>query len=415
MNPSEKIRVAHVITTFSLGGATEDTLLQVAGLVATGAYEVAILAGPPNKEEGALLEQAASLGVDVEIVPSMKREIGALDDLRALRDLTRRLRRGNYHIVHTHSAKAGILGRFAGRLARVPVIIHAFHGMAYSPAEPPLRKLAYNVVENLASRITTGHTAVTRDLIRKAERARILGPGQCVVVRSGMDLDRFLRPKAERERIRASWGIGPTDVAMGTIGRVHYGKGQDVLVDLAPRLCHASPDLRILVIGTGPLREPLQRKVSDAGLERRVIFPGSYPPDQIPEVISALDMVIHISEREGLPRAVVQALACGKPVISYDLDGAPEVITDRVNGRLVRPHDPQAVYEAVAELAARPDLRAEWGAAGPPVVDPAFRAEMMVRDTAEEYRRLLARIGVQAPADLDVPSIGSWGAAVSGV
>ena len=408
MNPAEKIRVAHIITTFSMGGATENTLLTVAGLVQSGAYDVDVIAGTPNKAEGALLDQAAAFGVEVDVIPSLKREIGPADDIRAFRVLSEKIRDGRYDIVHTHSAKAGILGRLAAYVQDVPVVAHTYHGMVYSPNEPLLKRMTYNVLENLASRVTTGHTSVTFDLIRKVERAGIIKHGQCVCARSGMDLDRFLHPKPERDAIRAAWGVPEDAVVMGTIGRVHTGKGQDVLVDLAPRLCEACPDLRIVIIGTGPLSEPLQEKVRAQGLADKVIFPGSFPPEEMPEVISSLDMLIHVSEREGLARVIVQSLACGKPVISYDLDGSPEVITDRVNGRLLPPHDPEAVYQAVAELARDADLRARWGAMGPPAVNPAFRAEMMVRQIADEYEHLLKKVGRRYPVSVEIPLLDTW-------
>ena len=397
-----------------MGGATENTLLTVAGLKASGAYDATVIAGPANKEEGALLDEAASYGVEVQIVPSLQRDMHAIADLRALVELTRLCAEGEYSIVHTHSSKAGVLGRLAGRLAGVPVVTHTFHGPPFGTDTPALQKAVYVLAERFAGRLSTGILSVTHDLIRKMSAVGAAVPEKCAVARSGMDLDRFLHPEPGREELRARWGVEPGDVAMGTIGRVHTGKGQDVLVGLAPRLCEMIPALRMVIIGTGPLKEPLEQQVRAQGLGDRVLFVGGVPVEEMPETISALDMLVHASQREGLARVIVQSLAAGKPVISYDLDGSPEVITDRVNGRLVPPDDLDALVDAIAELAGDADLRAAWGAMGPPAVDPPFRAEAMVRTIAAEYAKLLAQKGIAAPENVTIPPLHTWASSRTG-
>lgn len=411
MRPSDRLRVVHLITSFSMGGATENTLLSVAGLSALGTYEVSILAGPPNKAEGGLLEAAERLGVRVELIPTLQRDISPISDVRAFVALIRLLREGGYDIVHTHASKAGILGRLAARLAGVPVVVHTFHSLPYSATSPAWQRILYSGLERMAARWSEGLLSVTKDVIRRLEEDGIARPGECALARSGMDLDRFLFPEDRRDEIRARWGVSPTDVAVGTIGRVHTGKGQDVLVRLAPRICRSLPGVRLVIIGTGPMREVLAEKVRQDGLADRVVFVGAVPLEEMPETISALDILVHVSAREGLARVIMQALACKKPVISYDLDGSPEVITDKVNGRLVRPGDPDALVCAIMELAADAALRAAWGAKGPAAVDPEFRAETMVRQIDAAYRVLMRSAGLPLPPAREVPPFQTWGRA----
>jgi glycosyltransferase involved in cell wall biosynthesis len=391
-----------------MGGATENTLLSAAGCNATGRYDVSILAGSPNIAEGSLLAEAQRYGVPVEIVPSLQRDISPASDLRALTQLVQALRKSGCQIVHTHASKGGILGRLAGRLANIPIVVHTIHGLPYSAGSPFSERLAYVLLERCAARLADGMLSVTHDAVRRTEEDRIVRAGQCCVARSGMDLGRFLSPQNDREAIRRQWGIGPDDVVFGTIGRIHTGKGQDVIVRIAPAVCARLPHVKFVLIGTGPLKEPLEATVRAAGLSDNVRFVGSAPPDEMPETISALDGLVHVSEREGLARVIMQGLACGLPVISYALDGSPEVIIDRVNGRLVPENDDIALIEAIAELAENQELRASWGALGPEAVDPEFRAETMVEQIDAAYRRLMRRAGLSVHEDATVPPFSSW-------
>ena len=408
MSSFDRLGVAHIVTTFSLGGATENTLWSARGVRELGGYRVAILAGWPIRAEGGLLEEAEQAGIDVEIIDSLQRDINLIADVRALVALVWRLRKGRYAIVHTHGSKAGILGRLAARILGLPVVVHTFHSLPYAEDDPWWKRVPCIWLERLAARWSTGLLSVTQDVVDRIERDRIAPPGKCTVARSGMDLDRFLHPAPRRDDIRSEWGIPNDGVAVGMIGRVHTGKGQDVLVGLAPRLCRAVPTIHLIIIGTGPLREELAERVASLGLSDRVRLVGAVPPAEMPEAISALDVLLHMSEREGLARVIVQALACGRPAISYDLDGSPEVIADRVNGRLIRPGDADELVDAIVEIAGDAHLRASWGKNGPPAVDPGWRVETMVRQIDEAYRRYLSGSGLVVPPSRPVPPLSEW-------
>ncbi|HOF60107.1 MAG TPA: glycosyltransferase family 4 protein [Candidatus Latescibacteria bacterium] len=408
MPSGQKIRVVHIITTFSVGGATETALLCAAGLNATGRYEVTILAGPPNSAEGSLLDDAERWGVRVDTIPALQRDISPWQDVAAFFQLTNALRKSGCAIAHTHSSKAGILGRFAARVANVPLIVHTFHGLPYTTTSPVLQRVGYQMIERCAGRISSGTFSVTHDILRRLKEARIGNPERSWLARSGMDLDRFLRPDPGREEVRRRWGVHSDDVLLGMVGRVHTGKGQDVIVRLAPEILRDAPNAKIAIIGTGPLKDRLQEQVARAGLSDRVLFVGGIPVDEMPEAISALDVLVHVSEREGLARVIVQALACGKPVISYALDGSPEVIADRTNGRLIPPGNDDALREAIRELVRDPRLREEWGAKGPAAVDPEFRAETMIEQIEAGYRDLLRHAGIACSASSEVRPFAEW-------
>ena len=408
MSAPRKIRVAHVITTFSAGGSTENTFLTVLGLRALGSYEPTIITGPPNAAEGGMLHDAEESGVSVDIIPALQRDIRFWPDLRAFFALMARLRAGNYDIVHTHGSKAGILGRLAGRILSMPVVTHTFHSLPYNESDPIWKRALYAGLERIAARWSHGAISVTQTVIDRMCADRVALPGFCSVVRSGMDLDGFLNPEPGRDEMRRTWGVAPDDIAIGTIGRVHAGKGQDVLIRLAPRIVAELPTVRFIIIGTGELVEPLQDEVRLLGIEENVSFVGYYPSDRMPVAISALDALIHTSDREGLARVIVQAFASRRPVISYDLDGSPEVITDGWNGRLIRPGSDDEFVSAVRQVAGDPALRELWGSRGPAAVCPAFHAESMALGTDAAYRVMLERIGIGVPPNRELAPLATW-------
>ena len=408
MATEKRLRVAHVITTISRGGATENTFLTALGSRALGVYDVTILAGPAIAAEGSMIRQAEDSGLAVEIIPSLGRDIHPVSDIRAFFQLYRAIKRGGYDIVHTHGSKGGILGRLAARIVKTPTVVHTFHALPYGDYSSAVARRGYIWLERLAAKWTHGALSVSQTVVDRLIEDGIGSPGWCEVVRSGMDLQAFLSPEPGREDMRRKWGLVDTDVAVGTIGRVHTGKGQDVLIRLAPKIVRQAPHVRLVIIGTGPLVEPLEDEVTRLGLQNHVKFVGFIDPTDMPVAISALDVLVHASDREGLARVIPQAMACRKPVVSYNLDGSPEVITDGHNGRLIEPHNDDELVDAIRQIANDEQLRLLWGERGPAVVDPAFRAETMALGTDRVYRRLLAKIGVDVPPARELAPLSEW-------
>lgn len=384
------VRVLHVITRMIIGGAQENTLLSVEGLDDDPAYEVVLASGIDNGPEGDLLARARQT-TELVMVPGLCRNVSPLADLRALWNLYRLIRRGRFHIVHTHSSKAGVLGRIAARLAGTPIVVHTLHGPVFHDYQPWIVNRLWRFVERCCAPLTDHFISVCDVIRNKAVNARISRDEKYSTIYSGMELNRFLHADVDGSAIRCEFGIPSDAPVIGKIARLFPLKGHDQLLDAAPRIVERHPDVRFLLVGDGVLLDHLKNRVRELKIEENVVFAGLIDRERIPEMISAMDVLIHTSLREGLARVLPQALAMRKPCVSFDVDGAPEVVISGETGELVAPEDSVGLADAVSRLLADPELRAEMGAAGRRLVAPKFDAETMVRQIADLYQALLTR------------------------
>ena len=342
--------VHHVITRLIAGGAQENTILSCQAL--RDRYEVLLIAGPPEGREGSLLEDARRRGIEVLVVEELVRPIAPLRDAAAFARLRGIFESGHPDIVHTHSSKAGILGRAAAWAAKVPVIIHTNHGLPFYEGQPMAAQAAYWTLEKAASLVTDTVVCVGEEMRRKSIAARLGPPGRFEVVYSGIETERFL----EAADCRACLNI-PADVpVIGIVSRMATHKGHRYLVDAAP------PGVHLLFVGDGEEREAIERQVAERGVP--ATFAGHVPPEAVPDLIASMDVLVHPSIWEGLPRAAVQGLLAGRPVVAFDCDGAREVVLDGVTGRLVAPRSVEGLTLAIRELLARPDRGRSLGLAG---------------------------------------------------
>jgi glycosyltransferase involved in cell wall biosynthesis len=390
MSDSEPIRVLHIITRLIVGGAQENTLLSVEGLDKLPEYEATLVTGVDNGPEGDLLERARRT-TRLIIVPELGRNISPLADLQAFWKLYRLIRKGRYHIVHTHSSKAGVLGRLAAKLAGTPIIVHTLHSLVFHDYQPWLVNRLWRAVKKICAPMTDHFISVSNIISQKAIAARIDRPEKFSTVYSGMELDWFLKAKADPLAVRREFGIPEDSLVVGKIARLFPLKGHDQLMDAAPEIVRRHPGVRFFLVGDGILYEHLRSRAREAGILNNFIFAGLIPRERIPEMISAMDVLVHTSLREGLARVLPQALAMGKPCVSFDIDGAPEVVIPGETGYLVRPGDADGLADAVSRLLDDPEARSLMGAAGRRRVDPAFRAETMVNEIASVYRALVAK------------------------
>ncbi len=383
------LRVLHIITRMIVGGAQENTLLTVEGLNRLNGYQATLLSGVDYGPEGEMLSRARAT-VPLIVVPELYRRISPVDDAIALTKLRKIIRQGRYHIVHTHSSKAGVLGRIAARLAGTPLIIHTIHGMAFHEYQPWIANRTWKLVEKLAAKVTDHFISVSAAMSRKMIAAGIGNADDHSKIFSGMELDWFLHPRTDPRAVRKELGIPPDALVVGKIARLFPLKGHDTLLGAAPIVLAERPNTRFLLIGDGILRKQLQDRARQLGMIDRFIFAGLVDRLRIPEMISVMDVLVHTSVREGLARALPQALAMGKPCVSLDLDGAPEVIIPGETGFLVRPGDFAGLAKSIMRLLSDSGLRKRMGEAGRRIVDPAFRAETMVREISTLYQRLVA-------------------------
>jgi len=384
------IRVLHIITRMIVGGAQENTLLSVVGLDAMPEYEVDFISGIDKGKEGELLSQARET-TSLIIVPEMGRSINPFSDFVAFWKLYNLIKKGRYHIVHTHSSKAGVLGRWAAWFAGTPLIVHTLHSLVFHDYQPWIVNRAWWLMKKICAPITDFFISVSSVISQKAIAAGVDKPEKFRTVYSGMELDWFLNAEFDADKVKVEFGIPLDSPVVGKIARLFPLKGHDELMDAGPEIIKRVPNVRFFLIGDGILLEHLQKRASEYGILENFVFAGLIDRTRIPEMISAMDVVVHTSLREGLARVLPQSLAMGKPCVSFDIDGAPEVVIDDYTGYLVKPFDSVGLADRIATLLEDEDLRKELGANGKKHVDPNFRSEKMVADISEIYQMLLER------------------------
>lgn len=396
----ERPRVAHIITRLILGGAQENTLYTAIGQQRD--YDVTLIIGVDDGTEGTLCDRAAAANVRVVVIPTLVRPIRPLTDLRALAALVRVLRQGRFDIVHTHSSKAGILGRMAARIAGVPIVVHTLHSLVFHEYQARWKNAAYVWLKKRCAPLTDLLISVNDQTVRGAIAAGIGRPDQYVTIYSGIELDRFLsvRDRFDTSAAKRRVGIPPDAPVVGKIARLFPLKGHEQFLDAAAEIARLNPTAWFLIVGDGPLRGQLEQRVADLGLKSRTVFTGRVPPDEVPECIQAMDVVVHTSLREGIARVLPQAGAVGKPIVTFDLDGAPEVVKDGFSGYLVAPLDTSLLARRTAELLDDADLRERMGEAGRRFAEQNFSVEHMVARINEQYERLLAARACPTMADV---------------
>jgi len=381
------MRILHVITRLIIGGAQENTVSSVLGLRAKPGMDVQLITGPTTGTEGSLDSALANNSLPLTIVPQLVRPLHPWKDWTAWRELVRLFRAQAPQIVHTHSSKAGVLGRLAAARAGVPIVVHTIHGPSFGSFQGWLANSIFKAAERHAARVTT-HFVVVAEAMRQQYLAAGIGhPDQYTTILSGFALAPFLAA-ANDLQLRARLGLAPDDIVIGKIARLFKLKGHDDLLTVAPELVRHCPQIRFLFVGDGPWRGRFEKRVRSLGLEKHVVFRGLVPPDAVPALVGIMDLVAHLSLREGLPRALAQALAGARPVVAYDSDGAREVCLENETGFLLQPGDLAGLRKRLLQLAQDRALRERLGRHGQQFVRERFGVERMVDSLYQLYRRL---------------------------
>ena len=423
------MRILHISTRLILGGSQENTVLSCEGQARLG-HEVHLAFGPIYGPEGSLLERVERFrtpdgrAITTHVVPSLVREIAPIRDWRCRRQLRALINKLKPDVVHTHSSKAGIVGRSAAwdvlRAADRPAVIHTIHGPPFMPVEGGplsrgkvrLKNWIYELAERYAARRCHTIVSVADAMTRQFLARRIGHPEQYITVRSGMEVEPFVTAAHGETRadVRAALGLGEHDFVVGTVARLAEHKGHDDLLEALGDELKKHPSWRLLWVGDGWWRPRLIARARHLGLGVReldqagaasgqqddsaqVLLTGLVPPGRVPAMIRAMDVLAHPSYREGLPRTVPQALLCGVCPVAYDVDGTGEACRDMETGRLVPPGDRAALREAIVWLAEHEQDRRGLAARGHAECIETFSAEAMVTALEGVYARAMARCG----------------------
>ncbi len=387
---AEPIRVLRVIARMNVGGPALHVSYLTRGLDERG-YETTLVAGRVGASEGSMEYAARDLGIEPVFLPELQRDIAAGPDFGAVlhvRDLIRSVRP---HVLHTHTAKAGAVGRMAAAIARVPdppIVVHTFHGHVLREYFDPVRTRVFREVERTLARRTDVLVAVSSEVRDELVEEGIAPAAKFEVIRLGLDLDRRASPTpAQGTALRAELGVPPSGFLVAWLGRMTDIKRVDDLVRAVAELYGRGADVHLLLAGDGPLRGSIEGLAADLGLGDRAHFVGMV--DDVGPVYGAADVVALTSRNEGTPVTLIEALAAGTATVSTDVGGVRDVVRDGESGLLVPAGDVGAIADALARLAADPELRLRFGATGRADVRARYSVERLVDDVDHLYRRLL--------------------------
>lgn len=392
------IKVLHVITKFTTG-AGGNTLLSVVGMHG-GAYEMWVAARPG----GECFAPAEAAGVRTVAMPRLAETIAPIDDLIAYRQLVRLIRRERFTIVHTHTAKGGLIGRLAARRCRVPVIVHTFHAFPFHDFMSRRRKRFYLFLERFARRYTHAFLAVAPQVARTAVEERLAPPGGVSVVPSAVALNDI--PPRRSRAFREELGIGDDVPLIGTVGRISFQKAPLDLVRMAAAVARVRPDARFVVVGDGPMEGEARAEAGRLGVA--VDFTGFR--DDAPSIAASFDVFVMPSLYEGLGRALTEALASGRPVVASAVNGVPDLVRHGATGLLAAPASPDSAAACVLWLLEHPKEAQRMGLQGRASVLALFSQERMCAGIDRTYRSLL---GLPPPEpgqrSLRIPEAGAEG------
>ena len=392
-----------------MGGPALHVSYLSAGLRDRG-YETILVAGSVGQGEQSMAYVAEELGVPVVTIPHLHREISPVRDLLATVRLARIIRAERPAILHTHTAKAGAVGRVAAFLAgrrRPPIIVHTFHGHVLRGYFGRFWTGVFRLLERWLARITDALVAVSPEVRDELVAFGVAPASKFRVIRLGIELDERLdRDGAARAETRRVMGIGDERFVVGWIGRMTAVKRTDIVLRSFSRLKDEGVDAVLCMVGDGPDRRWVEDLAGELGVMRDSLFPG-YQEDVGP-FFAAFDVFVLPSGNEGTPVTAIEALASGCPVVATRVGGVPDVVTDGEDGFLVEPGDVEELAARLAQLANDPDLRGRMGAAGRERMRSRYAVDRLIDDIDRLYRDLLEQKGVD-PASVGATSAGGAG------
>ena len=400
--PLDTPRVVRIFSRLNIGGPSIHVVLLTAGL--SERYETTLVIGAEEDHEGSFAELARSKGVRPEVVPTLGRSIHPWNDFVSFLAICRLLLRVKPHVVHTHTAKAGALGRLAALVTGTPIVIHTFHGTVFSGYFGRVGSTIYRSVERVLARITDVAIAVSPKVAAELDAQGIAPKNGVRVVPLGLDLDPF-RDHNTQGFLRARLGLGNDATLIGCVGRLVPIKDIPNLLQACAQLCFERPNVHLAIVGDGVERSRLEQRAGELGIRERVHFTGFV--SELPEVFADLDLAVNSSLNEGTPVALIEAMAAGVPVIATSVGGSPDLLRGGDWGALVPPQNPEALASAMAQiLRDSKEARKRADAIRDEVIE-AYRAERLVDDIDLLYRELMHEAGLTITSRQE-PNIASF-------
>jgi len=391
----EKIKVIHIITRLDRGGSAQNTLLTCHEL--SQRYEMVLVHGLSLESQmtdwerqsvDSRIGKAEESGVKMIPIPSLVRRIDPLQDLRAFFSLWRLMIRERPSIVHTHTSKPGILGRWAAKITGVPIIVHTPHGHVFYGHFGPLASRFFLIAERFTASITDRMVALTEGERKDYIAFSVSNPDKITTIHSGVEIDRYMTAEVNIEDKKKSLGLSTKGLVVGTVGWLLPIKGPIYLLNAMARIWQSHPETRLVFVGKGELEDRLRTEASGMGVSDKVTFLGWR--DDIPEIMQTLDIFVLPSLNEGMARVLVEAMTAGRPIVASRAGGIPDLVKDGQNGFLVDPGDVNGLSSAIRRLLVDKKMRDEMGRRGRTIARN-FSVEEMAQKIDALYASLYQR------------------------
>ena len=388
INERNRIKVAHVITRLDLGGAQHNTLYTIRNLD-RDRYVTLLISGVGGVMDKEVRGDYAKY--KTYFVRDLVNQINIFKHIKALFRMASIFRRERPAIVHTHCPIAGVLGRWAAYIAKVPVIIHTFHGFGFNDYQWWGIRRFYILIEKVTARVTHEFIMVSEENLRKAIQYKIAKPYNSVIIHSGIELERFASIKEEDiKRTKKTFGIEEDEIVVGMIAPLKSGKAPEDFVKLAEIVSRVNPDTKFILVGDGILFKKIEYLIEKKRLSKKIIMAG-WRKD-IPAILHIFDIFVLTTLHEGLPRSMVEAMAAGKPVVTTGVGGIKDIIIHRNNGLLVEPHDIETMAGYINTLIKDKGLASRLGNEGKKSLGELFDIDRMVKNVEIFYDHAVENI-----------------------
>jgi len=357
-----KIKVVHIITRFDKGGSAENTYLTLKGMD-KNRYDVTLISGIEKNPAQNRSGQMENMQVEHIIIPNLKRSINPINDWKAFLKIHRILKNNNFEIVHTHTSKAGFLGRIAARAARTPLIIHTPHGHVLFGYFGKFKTFIFKFLEKFTVRITDQIIALTRREKEDYVTAKMAKEDKITVIHSGIELEKYKNLSIEKKQsFKKTLKISEEVLLIGTAGRLVPVKGPEILLRAAEKVLLKHPHAYFLFAGDGDHKKSLEILANELGINKNIIFLGWR--DDLADILSLYDIFVLPSLNEGMGRVLVEAMALGNPIVASNICGIPDLIEHGKNGFLVPPKHPEELARFIQILLEDEKLRVQMGLEG---------------------------------------------------